>query len=80
VIAEREADMSHRDISRKVKDRLSKDTRLKNADIAVASDAGVVTLKGDAPTLAASARASEVARGVLGVRAVKNALTVKDSK
>jgi hyperosmotically inducible periplasmic protein len=66
------------DIARTVKDRISKDARLQKADIDIASDAGVITLKGDVPSLTASARASAVARGVPGVRAVKNELAVKD--
>jgi hyperosmotically inducible protein len=79
--AQREAVAANdKDITRVVKDRLAAETRLKNADIDVATDAGVVTLKGDAPTLSASARASEVARGVEGVRAVRNELTVKTSR
>jgi hyperosmotically inducible periplasmic protein len=67
-----------KDIARTVKDRISKDARLQKADIGIATDAGVVTLKGDVPSLSASARASEVARGVPGVRAVRNELAVKD--
>lgn len=41
----------------------------------VRTDAGVVTLTGQVPTISASAKASEMARGVPGVRSVKNELT-----
>jgi hyperosmotically inducible protein len=64
------------DITRQVKDRLSRDMQLKKADIDVRTDAGVVTLKGEAPNIGVSARASEMAREVPGVRAVKNDLTL----
>jgi len=42
------------------------------------SDAGVVILKGEVPSLTASAKASELARQIPGVRAVKNELTYSD--
>jgi len=38
----------------------------------------VVTLTGEAPSITAAARASEVARQAPGVRAVKNEMTYKD--
>jgi osmotically-inducible protein OsmY len=38
-----------------------------------------VTLTGEVPSITASARASEMARGVSGVRAVKNELTVRQA-
>jgi osmotically-inducible protein OsmY len=41
----------------------------------VRTDAGVVSLTGQVPTVGASAKASEMARGVPGVRSVKNELT-----
>jgi osmotically-inducible protein OsmY len=43
---------------------------LKKAE--VRTDAGVVTLTGEVPTIGASAKASEMARGIAGVRSVKN--------
>jgi osmotically-inducible protein OsmY len=41
----------------------------------VHTDAGVVTLTGQVPTIGAGAKASEIARGVSGVKSVKNELT-----
>jgi len=63
-----------------VKDRLSKDKRFKDAKIDVRSDAGVVTLSGEVPTIAASLNASELASAVEGVRSVKNTLEMKQGK
>ena len=57
--------------------RLKGDQMLKTAKITVRSDAGVVTLSGQAPGLMASARASELADEVDGVRTVKNELALK---
>lgn len=57
--------------------RLKADQMLKTAKITVRSDAGQVTLSGQAPGLMASARASEVADEVDGVRTVKNELALK---
>jgi hyperosmotically inducible protein len=66
-------DISDKDITRQIEARFSKTIQL--TKIAVRSDGGVVTLTGAAPSIGASARASELARGVSGVRAVKNELT-----
>jgi hyperosmotically inducible protein len=66
-------DTSDKDITRQVEGRLSKDARLKKVD--VRTDGGAVILTGAVPSIGASARASELARGVPGVRAVKNELT-----
>ncbi len=60
-------------ITKSVEARLLKDAQLKKVD--VRTDAGQVTLKGEVPGIAASAKASEMARGVAGVRSVKNELT-----
>ena len=69
---------SDEDITRLVEDRLSKDARLKKVD--VRTDGGAVTLTGAVPSIGASARASELARGVPGVRSVKNELTYDPAK
>src|SRR5262249_7405593 len=61
------------DITKQVKSRLSRDARLKSID--VRTDDGVVTLQGKVPSLTDSARASEMAREVAGVRAVRNDMT-----
>lgn len=65
------------DIKKAVKDRLAADARLKGSDVNVRSDNGVVTLTGDAKDVNARAHASELARGVDGVKAVKNELREK---
>jgi len=71
-------DTSDKDITRQVETRLSKTAQLTNVD--VRTDGGVVTLTGAAPSIGASARASELARDVSGVRAVKNELTYDAAK
>ena len=63
-----------------VENRLKKDPSLKKASIDVHSDNGIVTLMGDVPSLETSLRASENARQVAGVRAVRNELNVKNEK
>jgi hyperosmotically inducible protein len=65
-----------KEIKRTVETRLNSDPQLKKID--VRADAGVVTLTGEAPTITAAARASELAREAPGVRAVKNEMTYKD--
>lgn len=65
-----------KEIKRTVESRLNSDPQTKKID--VRADAGVVTLTGDAPSITAAARASEIAREVPGVRAVKNEMTYKD--
>jgi len=59
-----------------VKRGIKKDARLKKARIQVRADEGIVTLTGTAPSLETSVRASETARRVSGVRAVRNELTL----
>ena len=66
-------DAKDADIAKAVEGRLGRDGELKKID--VRADAGVVTLTGEVPTIVASAKASEMARGVDGVRSVKNQLT-----
>ena len=61
------------DIAKAVESRVKRESDLKKVD--VRADSGVVTLTGEVPTITASAKASEVARGVNGVRSVKNELT-----
>ena len=65
-------DISDNDITRQVETRLSKDARLKKVN--VRTDSGVVSLTGEVRSIGASARASEIARGVPSVRSVKNEL------
>ena len=69
-------DANDKDIQKAVEDSLAKDSRLKKVD--VRADKGIVTLTGEADSIGTSARASEIARHVPGVRAVKNEMTYKD--
>jgi hyperosmotically inducible protein len=71
--ARKAVDASDSDIAKVVGTRLSKNTQLKKVE--VRADAGVVTLTGQVPTIGASAKASEIARGVPGEKSVKNELT-----
>jgi hyperosmotically inducible protein len=70
-------DAKDNEITKQVKRRISEDPRFKGADIKVDTTNGVVRLTGDVPNVTTAARASEMARQVTGVRAVKNELTVK---
>lgn len=70
--ARKATDVSDQEITRQVEGRLAKTTQLTKID--VRTDGGVVMLTGAAPNIGASARASELAREVPGVRAVKNEL------
>ena len=66
-------DVSDKDITGQVEGRLSKDAQMKK--IAARTDGGAVILTGTVASVGVSARASELARGVPGVRMVKNELT-----
>ncbi|MGH7385472.1 MAG: BON domain-containing protein, partial [Candidatus Rokuibacteriota bacterium] len=61
-----------------VKNRFEKDAKLKSVD--VRTDNGVVTLQGRLPSITDSARASQMAREVPGVRAVRNDTTYDNPK
>jgi hyperosmotically inducible periplasmic protein len=75
--AERKAvDRQDHQIVRDVKQRIKNDARLKHARIHVRADEGIVTLTGKAPSLETSVQASETARRVSGVRAVRNELAL----
>lgn len=71
-------------ITVRVKERIVKDldlmknSRLKDADINVQTNAGVVTLTGEVPDITTSAQASWTTWQVPGVKSVKNDLTVKE--
>ena len=60
-------------IAKNVQNKLKADPQLKNAKVDVNN--GVVSLSGEVKSISASAKASEVARSVTGVRSVKNDLT-----
>jgi hyperosmotically inducible periplasmic protein len=70
--ARQAVDANDKDIAKAVETRLSQDSQLKMVD--VRTDAGVVTLTGQVATIDASAKASEMARSVPGVKSVKNQL------
>ena len=57
---------------------LLKDSRLKDGNINVHTNAGVVSLTGEVPDITTSAQASWTTRQVPGVKSVKNDLTVKE--
>ena len=61
------------DIAKNVHSRFNRDARLKAVNVDVSD--GVVSLSGEVKSIDASAKASEMARGVAGVRSVKNDLT-----
>jgi hyperosmotically inducible periplasmic protein len=70
--ARQAVDANDKEIAKAVETRFSKDSQLKKVD--VRTDSGVVTLTGQVATIDASAKASEMARGVPGVKSVKNEL------
>ena len=65
-------------ITARVKEHFAKDTHLKHADIAVQTNAQVVSLTGEVKDITTSAHASWTAWFVAGVKSVKNDLTVKE--
>jgi hyperosmotically inducible periplasmic protein len=71
-------DISDKDITRQIEGRLAADARLKKID--VRTDAAAVILTGAVSSIGVSAHASELARGVPGVRLVKNDLTYNPAK
>ncbi|HKW90415.1 MAG TPA: BON domain-containing protein [Methylomirabilota bacterium] len=66
------------EITRQVKSRLESDAKLKS--LSVRTGNGVVTLEGKLPSITDSARASQMAREVPGVRAVRNDTTYENPK
>jgi hyperosmotically inducible protein len=65
-------------ITTRVQKKIAKDAHLKQADIAVQTNAGVVSLTGEVKDIMTSANASWTAWFVPGVKSVKNDLTVKE--
>ena len=65
-------------VTARVKEHFAKDAHLKKADIAVQTNAGVVSLTGEVKDIMTSANASWTAWFVSGVKSVKNDLTVKE--
>ena len=68
-------DADDKQIYKNVEQRFKQDPQLKNAKIDAKVDGGVVVLTGEVKSIDTSARASEIARSVPGVRYVKNDLT-----
>src|SRR5262245_54360658 len=66
------------DITKQVKERFKADPKLKSLDDR--TDNGVVTLQGKLPNINASARASQMAREVPGVRSVRNDTTYENPR
>lgn len=60
-----------------IRERLMNDAQLKDAAINVRSDNSVVTIRGKVADPKAKSRASDVVRGVPGVRSVRNELGLK---
>ena len=60
-----------------IRERLMHDAQLKDAAIKVRSDNSVVTIRGNVSDPKAKSRASDVVRGVPGVRSVRNELGLK---
>jgi hyperosmotically inducible protein len=65
-------------ITTRVKEHIAKDAHLKQADIAVQTNGGVVSLTGEVKDIMTSAQASWTTRQVPGVKSVKNDLTVQE--
>jgi hyperosmotically inducible periplasmic protein len=60
-----------------IRERLTNDAQLKDAAIKVRSDNSVVTIRGKVSDPKAKSRASDLVRGVPGVRSVRNELGLK---
>ena len=67
-------------VTTKVKAAIVAESSLSALDISVETNNGVVTLTGTVPTAAQSDQATRVARGVEGVKQVKNDIKVDGSK
>ena len=65
-------------ITTRVKEQMAKDPHLKQSNIAVQTNAGVVSLTGEVRDLMTSGNASWTARQTTGVKSVKNDLTLKE--
>ena len=65
-------------ITARVQKKIAKDSHLKKADIAVQTNAGVVSLTGEVKDITTSANASWTVWFVPGVKSVKNDLMVKE--
>ena len=73
-VQRKSVDAKDDELKKAVKARLEKDGGLKDADIKVRSDNGVVTLLGKTPDAKTKTRAADLTRGVPGVRALRDEL------
>jgi osmotically-inducible protein OsmY len=73
-VQRKSVDAKDDEIQKAVKERLGKDGGLKDADIKVRSDNGVVTLLGKAPDAKTKTHAADLTRAVPGVRALRDEL------
>jgi len=76
--ARKTVETNDKQITKAVETTIGKDPQLKKID--VRTDAGVVVLSGEVPNISASAKASEMAHRVDGVKSVKNELRVAQAK
>jgi hyperosmotically inducible periplasmic protein len=76
--ARKTVEANDKQITKSVETTLHKDASLKKID--VRTDAGVVVLSGEVANITASAKASEMAHRVDGVKSVKNELRVAQAK
>ena len=76
--ARKTVEANDKQITKSVETTLHKDPSLKKID--VRTDAGVVVLSGEVANITASAKASEMAHRVDGVKSVKNELRVAQAK
>ncbi len=70
--------VSDSQISRNVKNALSRDVQFEHAQIQVETHQGIVRLAGGVNTPVQKRHAAELAHGVYGVRHVQNRIAVKD--
>lgn len=72
------ATTSDSDLEKKVEMAIENDAQLRNIDIDVKADNGVVKLTGDVSDVRWKGRAAKVAGSVQGVKSVQNELSVKN--
>jgi hyperosmotically inducible protein len=73
-------DAQDKNIKKAVKARFDKEAVVKDAGISVRADDGMVTLMGSVADARTSTRAADLAKGINGVRAVRNELKVSVAK
>jgi hyperosmotically inducible protein len=72
------AKVSDSDLEDRVEKAIENDAQLRNIDIDVEAENGVVKLTGDVSDIRWKGRATKVASSVQGVKSVRNELSVKD--